>query len=114
RRLAVFRGGFRREAAAAVCDAPLATLARLVDASLIRGRPDGRYSVHALVAGSLGEKLDEAGERDATVARHGQYYLAWLEVQRDRLAHGHQAEVFVAAREEGPNLARPLEDAVVH
>ncbi len=112
RRLAVFRGGFRREAAAQVADASLATLARLVDASLVRGAPDGRYSVHALVAASLGEKLEDAGERDAVVGRHRRYYLGWLAAQRERLAQGHQAEVFVSAREEASNVAVLLDDAL--
>ena len=112
RRLAVFRGGFRREAATNVAGATLATLARLVDASLVRGAPDGRYTVHALVAASLAEKLDAAGERVAVVARHRRHYLGWLAAQRARLAQGHQAAVFAAAREEWGNVALLLEDAV--
>jgi predicted ATPase/DNA-binding SARP family transcriptional activator len=112
RRLAVFRGGFRREAAAHVAGATLATLARLVDASLVRGAPDGRFSVHALVAASLAEKLDGAGERTTVAARHRRHYLGWLASQRERLAQGHQAEVFAAAREEAGNVATVLEDAV--
>ena len=112
RRLSVFRGGFRREAATDVAGATLATLARLVDASLVRGAPDGRYTVHALVAASLAEKLDAAGERVAVAARHRRHYLGWLAAQRARLTQGHQAAVFAAAREEWGNVALLLEDAV--
>ncbi|MFV1962084.1 MAG: adenylate/guanylate cyclase domain-containing protein [Acidimicrobiia bacterium] len=48
--LSVFRGGFTREAAAAVADASLRNLATLVNKSLISPSPEtGRYTVHELL-----------------------------------------------------------------
>ena len=43
-RLAVFRGGFRREAAEAVTGATLPLLTSLVDKSLLRWQANGRYT----------------------------------------------------------------------
>ena len=50
RKLALFRGGFGREAAAAVADASLSVLAALVAKSLLRRTSAGRYDLHELVA----------------------------------------------------------------
>ena len=51
--LAIFVGGFTREAAEAVADADLGVLAALVERSLIQRLPDARggsrYQVHELV-----------------------------------------------------------------
>ena len=48
--LSVFRGGFTREAAAAVANASLRNLATLVNKALISPSPDtGRYAVHELL-----------------------------------------------------------------
>src|SRR5690606_34901417 len=55
RRLSVFRGGFRREAAVAVAGASLPLLAALIDHSLLRWEREtaeslshGRYQIHEL------------------------------------------------------------------
>src|SRR5215475_13755185 len=47
--LAIFRGGFRREAAQAVADVSLRGLSELVDKSLLTHAPDGRYHIHELL-----------------------------------------------------------------
>jgi predicted ATPase/DNA-binding SARP family transcriptional activator len=109
RRLAVFAGGFRREAAAAVARASLATMARLVDAALLRGTRDGRYTLHPLVVTFLREKLVEAPrERAVAEARHRSFYLAWLAEQRDLIERGQQQRVFAALHAERANV-----DAIV-
>jgi predicted ATPase len=46
RNLSVFRGGFQREAAEAVAEASLLVLSALMDKSLLRRNPSGRYEVH--------------------------------------------------------------------
>ena len=76
RRLSVFRGGFRREAASVVAGTTLPLLARLVDKSLLRMSPEGRYDRHPLLAQYTREKLAELLEERAEVEqRHGSYYL---------------------------------------
>jgi tetratricopeptide (TPR) repeat protein len=75
RRLAVFRGGFRRDAAAEVAGATLPILADLVDRSLLRLAPDGRYDRHPLVHQFCLEKLAaDAEERRTYEDRHGTYF----------------------------------------
>ena len=81
-RLAVFRGGFDRRAAAAVAGAALPALAALADKSLIRRAPEGRYDIHGLIREAAEEKLraDGAAYADAR-ARHRDYYAAFLREQ---------------------------------
>jgi predicted ATPase/DNA-binding CsgD family transcriptional regulator len=84
RRLAVFRGSFTREAAAAVTGAGLPQLAALVDKSLVHrvgtsgSRAGGRYEVPEVLRQYAAEQLEEAGETAATAARHAGYYLAFV------------------------------------
>jgi tetratricopeptide (TPR) repeat protein len=84
RRLSVFRGGCKREAAQEVADASLADLAALVDSSWLRLGDNGRYGMHELMRQYCGEKLesehlDACGETPAQVRRrHCTYYGAHL------------------------------------
>ncbi len=113
RRLAVFAGGFRRDAAAAVARASLATIARLVDAALLRGAPDGRYAVHPLVGTFLREKLAEVPRERALVeSRHRTFYLDWLATQRADLERGEQRRVFGALHEERGNVDAIVQRAI--
>ena len=76
RKLAVFRGGFRREAAAVVVGATLPLLAGMVDKSLLRLNPGGRFDRHPLLYQYTRDKLLERPEEKAVAeARHGRYYL---------------------------------------
>ena len=76
RGLSVFRGGFRREAAAVVAGATLPVLARLVDTSLLHLSVEGRYDRHPLLTQCTREKLAEhPEERQGAEQRHGSYYL---------------------------------------
>lgn len=78
-RLAVFRAGFRREAAAFVAGATLPLLAALVDKSLVRASPDGRFDLHPLVRRfSLG-KLAGGPRAARTRERHARFYLSLFE-----------------------------------
>jgi len=79
RKLSVFVGGFSREAAKQVTGASLPVLAALVDKSLLRVSPDGRYSRHTLVYAYAREKLDERPDERAQVEEaHGSYFLQRL------------------------------------
>ena len=71
-KLAVFAGGFMREAAEAVAGASLHTLAALVSRSLLHVDAAGRYSLHELLR-------QYAGEADPALRdRHMRYYLGLL------------------------------------
>jgi predicted ATPase len=85
-RLAVFRGGFRREAAEQVAGASRRTLSALVDQSLLRPGADGRYQLHELVRQYAEERLWETpGEAARAEAAHGDYYAGFLETRLERL-----------------------------
>ncbi|MBN1666511.1 MAG: tetratricopeptide repeat protein [Anaerolineales bacterium] len=74
RQLSVFRDGFQRDAAQAVTGASLATLATLVDKSLLRRRLDGRYELHGLARAFAAGKLSASGEADPVASQHAHYY----------------------------------------
>ncbi len=57
-RLSVFAGGFDRAAVLAVAETRPATLAALVDKSLLRRLSAGRYSMHELLRQFAAEQLD--------------------------------------------------------
>jgi predicted ATPase/transcriptional regulator with XRE-family HTH domain len=78
RKLAAFRGGFEREAAEQVAGATLPILAALVDKSLLRREPNGRYQVHELLRQYAEEQLETAGEADGLRTAHSAYYLDFL------------------------------------
>ncbi len=79
RRLASFRGGFTREAAAQVADASLPMLAALVDKSLVQQVGVGRFALHQLLRHYAQEQLAAAGETTALQDRHLAFYLALVE-----------------------------------
>ena len=78
--LAIFVGGFTREAAEAVADADLGVLAALAERSLIQRLPDARggsrYQVHELVRSYALRHLEDDGP---IRARHFAYFLELVE-----------------------------------
>lgn len=79
RKLSVFNGGFRKEAAAQVADASLPVLASLVDKSLLIASGSSRYERHALLFQFAQEKLAEEPEEEAeTKAKHAHYFHSFL------------------------------------
>jgi predicted ATPase/DNA-binding CsgD family transcriptional regulator len=89
-RLSVFRGGFARDAAEGVADASLPMLTALVDKSLLRVTPTGRYEIHELVRQYSAARLEEIdGAADHIRDRHCDYYAAFL-AQREQDLKGAQ------------------------
>ncbi|MEK7214206.1 MAG: NB-ARC domain-containing protein, partial [Chloroflexota bacterium] len=88
-RLAVFTGGFRLEAAEAVCSGDpdhaipvLHDLLRLVDKSLVvaeTGGGDTRYRLLEPIRQYAAELLQAAGDLQAVQERHARYYVALAE-----------------------------------
>jgi DNA-binding SARP family transcriptional activator/predicted ATPase/Tfp pilus assembly protein PilF len=100
--LAVFRGGFGREAATQVTGGALSLLARLADKSFIRRTANGRYELHELMRQYAHEKLWLASDDIANVTRqrgvkvglaqmvwqrHSSYYLNFVN-RREALLRG--------------------------
>ena len=113
RRLALFRGGFDDEAARAVAGDGVpwtrAILPALVQQSLVRHTPGGRYELHELVRQYAAEKLAAASaEAGAARTHHTAYYLALAE-QAEAQLHGPTQEHWLARLEqEHDNLREAL------
>jgi predicted ATPase/DNA-binding CsgD family transcriptional regulator len=87
-KLSVFHGGFTREAAEAVTGASLIILSDLVDKSMLRLNPNGRYDIHELLRQYAEEKLDELHEiHRKTLDQHCEYYLKALAIPETHLLH---------------------------
>jgi predicted ATPase/Tfp pilus assembly protein PilF len=106
RRLAVFRGGFRREAAREVAGATIPVLAALVDTSLLRVDATGRYDSHPFVHEYALERLAHHPEEHAQAEeRHRAYFVRSLQVWEDELAGGaRQREALAAVEGELENV----------
>jgi predicted ATPase/DNA-binding SARP family transcriptional activator len=83
RALAVFHGGWTREAAAEVAEVGMPLLLALIDASLIRRDGAGRYTTHALIGQYARERAEEQpDERREAEGRHARYYLRLVTERR--------------------------------
>jgi tetratricopeptide (TPR) repeat protein len=91
-RLAVFQGGFEREAAEQVAGATLPALLALASKSLVRRDDSGRYDLHEVVRQYALAHLADDPQGEATRNRHCDFYLALL---RDR-----EVEIKSAAQRE--------------
>jgi predicted ATPase/DNA-binding NarL/FixJ family response regulator/Tfp pilus assembly protein PilF len=93
KRLSVFRGGFRREAAERVAGASLVALTSLVEKSLLRWELDGRCQLHELLRQYAGEKLD-ASPDESSMAHdaHCAYFAGFLLAHRRDMQGGRQRE----------------------
>ncbi len=102
---ALFRGGFERAAARAVVDATPQHLARLVDRSLLRRNPDGRYRRHPLLLQYATEQLDGRPAQAAHYARrHVAYFGGWLQSLTPAIYGDGQAAALEAVRRELDNV----------
>ncbi len=86
RKLAIFRDGFTREAAAAVARADARLLTRLMDRSLLIRDAQDRYRRHPLLAQFAVEQLVQDTALHNTIAqRHARYFAAYLNRQRQAM-----------------------------
>ncbi len=109
-KLSVFRGGFRREAASAVAGATIPLLMKLVDGSLLRMSPDGRYDQHALLFHFARERLSGLGEtRFATELAHALYFSELLMRASGTTGQEDLHAAFRVLQEEEPNIVASLE-----
>jgi predicted ATPase/DNA-binding CsgD family transcriptional regulator len=78
-KLAVFQGGFTREAAEAITGVNLLTLHSLVSKSLLRHDPQmGRYTQHELLRHYAAEELASSGESDSIRQAHATYFADFM------------------------------------
>jgi predicted ATPase/class 3 adenylate cyclase len=106
-RLAVFAGGFTLEAAEAVCDAEIDTLAALVDRSVVR-RVGERFDMLETIRDFAAEQLAASADGDAIPDRHAAYFEAMAERVYARRWHDEKEGLDELEREHD-NLRAALE-----
>jgi predicted ATPase len=111
--LTVFVGGFTREAAALVTDATIPTLTSLVDKSLVKLTPEGRYERHAVLYQFAHEKLltDVALHQDVQ-RKHLTYFLTLAEDIAPKLVGAEQTLWLERVQSELDNFRAALAFAV--
>lgn len=113
KKLSVFRGGFRKEAASAVAGALLRILSALVDKSLLRVDDTGRYDMHELVRQFGEEQLNISSELShQTHDLHGAYFMDFLAQRRDDVAIRQTKAVMSELLDEFENIRVAWEWAV--
>jgi predicted ATPase/transcriptional regulator with XRE-family HTH domain len=114
--MAVFRGGCRREAAAAVAGASLPVLASLIDKSLLRKSQAGaitRYDMHELIRQYAEDQLRTLpSEYAATQSRQAEYYLGLMAGRAAEINTARMREVMAELYTEIDNLRLAWEWAV--
>lgn len=115
KKLSVFRGGFTREAAREIAGARVMTIARLVDQSLLRRDPEGRFWHHELLRQYEAEKLAQNPEDErAVLAAHSRYYASYLDVWRGALRGSKQKDALNAFDAEIDNLRAAWRHGIDH
>lgn len=103
--LAVCRGGFRIEAARDLAGATLPNLIRLIDRSLLRTTPSGRYDRHLLLYEFTREQARRDPERfRLTEERHAHHYLRLAAEAETDLRGDHPQEAMARLTEELQNF----------
>jgi predicted ATPase/DNA-binding SARP family transcriptional activator len=106
----VFRGGFTREAAAAVAGASLSLLAALVDKSFLRRQLNGRYEVHELARQYAADRLVESQQEAQTRHRHLVFFMNFAEAAEPQIRSGEQVAQWQAwVESEHDNLRAALD-----
>jgi predicted ATPase/class 3 adenylate cyclase len=112
-RLAVFRGTFARDAAAAVSGAGLGELHSLVSKSLLRRAGLGRFELHELLRQYAAEQLEvEQGELAQARESHARFYVGLIAERADALLGERMMEARDELRVEIDNLRAAAEWAV--
>jgi predicted ATPase/DNA-binding SARP family transcriptional activator len=113
RKLSVFRGGFKRQAAEKVAGSTLTILSTLVSRTMVRRVAAGRYSLHELVRQYSAEQLaTDPAEREAIHARHFEYYRDMAQNGEKELYGSNQLEWLSRLDEEHDNLKVAFEWAL--
>lgn len=91
-KLSVFRGGFDRDAAERVAGATLSTLGGLVEKSLLRNLPSGRYDIHELLRQYANEQLEASLTPGVIRDIHSAYFVNFMRQRGVDLKGGRQLD----------------------
>lgn len=105
KRLSIFQGGFKREAAVAVANASITGLSSLVNKSLLRYNQElDRYDLHELIRQYSYAKLQASPEEEArTAEQHAEYYADWLARLESPLKSENQSQITKQISSESAN-----------
>ena len=109
--LAVFRGGFQRDAAGQVAGATNRLLANLVEKSLLRRAETGRYEMHEQLRQYAWEKLPSAGQ-EAAHRRHMAYFAGFSSARKAALTAPGQDTALAAIQADFDNLHAAWQHAI--
>ena len=113
RDISVFRGGFTRDAASEVAGVSVFGLLSLIDKSLLRKAPDGRFEIHELLREYAREKAGETPARAADMLNsHSEYYCGLLHKNSRRIRSGEARESIDELISEMDNIAKALHNAI--
>jgi predicted ATPase/Tfp pilus assembly protein PilF len=110
--LAVFAGSFDLEAAEAVCEAELDTLASLVDKSLLRQMEEGRFFMLETIREYALERLEAGVEVEQLRRRHAEHFLELAEGEEPHLVGTDEVAALRRLRDDLPNVRAALETAI--
>jgi len=115
RKLAVFQGGFGRDAAKSIAGVSLPMLSEFAQKSLIRQDERGRFKIHALLKAFAEEKLNEVTEEmEAVLQNHRQYYVQFLADRRYLIQGERVLEAREEVRAESGNIWVAINGVVTH
>jgi predicted ATPase len=104
RRLSIFSGSFHPQAAQEVAGAPLSSLSRLLEKTLLQ-RVAERYQMHDMVRRYAEEKLSaHPQERAETLNRHNDFYLDFIARRQEGLFQSSRKEIMVEVAQEFENI----------
>lgn len=105
KRLSLFRGGFRREAAEMVAEASPRILSALVEKCLLRVAKNGRYYLHELLRQYAAEQLEnDSDDAQQTQIAHATYYIDYLQSRLPNIVGHHQLETLTQLEDELDNI----------
>ena len=103
--LGIFSGGFSRDTAERIADAPLRTLSALADKALVRRRSEGRYDLHEIVRQFALARLRASRARSALVTRrHTSHFSELLQRLIAELRTPAEVTADQLLRSEFPNI----------
>ncbi len=111
-RLSIFPAGFTGAAAAHVAEASFASLAALVEQSLVQLTVSDRFGIHELLRQYGMEKLEAYGETAATYARHSRYFAELMQQHETALQQPQQLTTMQVIERDFENFRLAWEWAV--
>ena len=103
-RLAIFEGGFQREAAREVADVGLPLLLALTNKSIVTRVTGSRFDFHPLVRQYALDRRSEVGDLSSVRERHARWYLEWLARTAPLFRGPEQVPAFASVTREMPNI----------